>query len=50
MKPADVGLSPGMPYFRSTEFRGPPPITYLHLYECPKFSVPPIYSPWFSSL
>lgn len=39
MKPANVGLSPRMPYFRSSEFRGPPPITYLHLYECPKFSI-----------
>lgn len=39
MNPEDVGLYPKMPYFRSTEFRGPPPITYLHLYECPKFSI-----------
>lgn len=39
MTPTDVGISPRMPYFRSTEFRGPPPITYLHLYECPKFSI-----------
>ncbi|XP_020240849.1 plant cysteine oxidase 2-like [Asparagus officinalis] len=39
MKPSDVGLSPKMPYFRSNEFRGPPPITYLHLYECPRFSI-----------
>jgi len=50
MKPADVGLSPRMPCFRSSEFRGPPPITYLHLYECPKFSVSPIYPPLSGSL
>ncbi|KAJ6808340.1 plant cysteine oxidase 2-like [Iris pallida] len=40
MKPADVGLSPRQPYFKTVESRGAPPtITYLHLYECPKFSI-----------
>ncbi|GAB4831630.1 hypothetical protein Ancab_005641 [Ancistrocladus abbreviatus] len=35
----DVGLSPDMPYFRATKNRRAPNITYLHLYECPKFSM-----------
>ncbi|KAJ6801935.1 plant cysteine oxidase 2-like [Iris pallida] len=40
MKPGDVGLSPKLPYFKTIESRGAPPaITYLHLYECPKFSI-----------
>ncbi|XP_020591010.1 plant cysteine oxidase 2 [Phalaenopsis equestris] len=39
MKPADVGLSPKLPYFKSIENGGPPPITYLHVYECPEFSI-----------
>nr|DAD31179.1 TPA_asm: hypothetical protein HUJ06_010030 [Nelumbo nucifera] len=39
MQPADVGLSPAMPYFKTVETEGAPPITYLHLYECNKFSI-----------
>ncbi|KAF9604208.1 hypothetical protein IFM89_004914 [Coptis chinensis] len=39
MKPADVGLTQDMPYFRTIETEGSPPITYLHLYECNKFSI-----------
>ena len=39
MEPVDVGLSPEMPYFRTTAGRRTPPITYLHLYESNKFSV-----------
>ncbi|KAJ8491721.1 hypothetical protein OPV22_013442 [Ensete ventricosum] len=37
--PADVGLSPNLPFFRDVGAGGPPPVTYLHLYECPKFSI-----------
>ncbi|URE26093.1 2-aminoethanethiol dioxygenase [Musa troglodytarum] len=37
--PADVGLSPNLPFFRDVGTGGPPPVTYLHLYECPKFSI-----------
>ncbi|PQQ06760.1 plant cysteine oxidase 2 [Prunus yedoensis var. nudiflora] len=39
MKPADVGLTPELPYFRMTVARRTPAITYLHLHECEKFSV-----------
>lgn len=39
LTPADVGLSPDMPYFSATMSRQPPIITYLHLYECPEFSM-----------
>ncbi|KAK6920820.1 Cysteine oxygenase/2-aminoethanethiol dioxygenase [Dillenia turbinata] len=41
MKPAHVGLSPDMPYFRPPAESGleAPPITYLHLYECDNFSI-----------
>lgn len=39
LSPADVGLSPDMPYFRATRSRELPIITYLHLYECPNFSM-----------
>ncbi|KAG7022228.1 Plant cysteine oxidase 2, partial [Cucurbita argyrosperma subsp. argyrosperma] len=39
MKAVDVGLSPEMPYFRTTADEGTPPITYLHLYENNKFSM-----------
>lgn len=39
MEPVDVGLSPEMPYFRTTAGQRTPPITYLHLYENNKFSV-----------
>ncbi|KAL6135670.1 hypothetical protein ACLB2K_067897 [Fragaria x ananassa] len=39
MRPVDVGLTPELPYFRLTTARGTPPITYLHLFECDKFSM-----------
>lgn len=39
MEPVDVGLSPEMPYFRTTAGQRTPPITYLHLYENNKFSM-----------
>ncbi|XP_021808770.1 plant cysteine oxidase 2-like [Prunus avium] len=39
MKPADVGLTPELPYFRMTVARRTPAITYLHLHECEKFSM-----------
>ncbi|KAL5724991.1 cysteamine dioxygenase [Ranunculus cassubicifolius] len=39
LKPADVGLSPDMPHFRTIETDGAPPITYLHIYESAKFSM-----------
>ncbi|KAK9278461.1 hypothetical protein L1049_028026 [Liquidambar formosana] len=39
MKPANVGLTPDMPYFKATETEETPLVTYLHLYECDKFSI-----------
>ncbi|PKA47634.1 cysteamine dioxygenase [Apostasia shenzhenica] len=39
MKPSDVGVSPKLPYFRKIDNDGPPIITYLHVYECPQFSI-----------
>ncbi|KAK1259111.1 hypothetical protein QJS04_geneDACA021399 [Acorus gramineus] len=39
MKPSDLGLRQSMPYFRSTDARAKPPVTYMHLYECDKFSM-----------
>ncbi|KAB1211647.1 2-aminoethanethiol dioxygenase [Morella rubra] len=39
MKPADLGLSPEMLYFRTQVGRGTPAIRYLHLYENEKFSM-----------
>lgn len=38
LKPRDVGIDPGMPCFRQTDSNGPPPVTYLHFYDCTKFS------------
>jgi cysteamine dioxygenase len=38
LKPRDVGIDPSMPCFRHTESKGPPPVTYLHFYDCSKFS------------
>ncbi|XP_054803368.1 plant cysteine oxidase 2-like isoform X1 [Prosopis cineraria] len=37
--PEDVGLKPDMPYFRTTAAQRIPRITYLHIYECPNFSM-----------
>ncbi|CAL9201329.1 unnamed protein product [Musa hybrid cultivar] len=39
LKPANVGLSSNMPFFRNVGMDGPPPVTYLHIYACPKFSI-----------
>lgn len=39
IKPEDVGLKPDMPYFMNNSARKMPKITYLHIYECEKFSV-----------
>ncbi|KAJ0985544.1 hypothetical protein J5N97_003900 [Dioscorea zingiberensis] len=39
LSPADVGLSPNMQCFRKTESEGTPAVRYLHLYECPRFSI-----------
>ncbi|RVW14667.1 Plant cysteine oxidase 2 [Vitis vinifera] len=40
LKPENVGLSADMPYFRATgSDEVPPPVTYLHIYECDKFSI-----------
>ncbi|XP_074575326.1 plant cysteine oxidase 2-like isoform X1 [Curcuma longa] len=39
LKPSDVGLSLNLPYFQNSGIDGPPPVTYLHLYECPNFSI-----------
>lgn len=38
LKPHDVGVDPSMPYFKHTDPRGGPRVTYLHFYDCPKFS------------
>ncbi|XP_039124216.1 plant cysteine oxidase 2-like [Dioscorea cayenensis subsp. rotundata] len=39
MKPADVGLAQTLPYFLKDNAKGAPPVAYLHLYECDKFSI-----------
>lgn len=39
MTEVDVGLKPNMPFFRARVTEKPPRITYLHLYECEKFSI-----------
>ncbi|KAK3030824.1 hypothetical protein RJ639_035753 [Escallonia herrerae] len=39
MTEADVGLRRNMPFFRAQESEGLPKITYLHIYECDKFSI-----------
>ncbi|EEF45021.1 Protein C10orf22, putative [Ricinus communis] len=37
--PEDVGLHPEMPYFRLPVAGRAPPIRYLHIHECNKFSI-----------
>ncbi|XWS44270.1 hypothetical protein CRYUN_Cryun15aG0030300 [Craigia yunnanensis] len=39
IRPADVGLTPQMPFFSPPVTRRAPPITYLHIHECEKFSM-----------
>ncbi|KAL6848771.1 hypothetical protein ACP4OV_021354 [Aristida adscensionis] len=38
LKPHDVGIDSSMPHFKHVDSRGPPRVTYLHFYDCPKFS------------
>ncbi|XP_062232309.1 plant cysteine oxidase 2-like isoform X2 [Phragmites australis] len=38
LKPHDVGINSSMPYFKHVNSKGPPQVTYLHFYDCPKFS------------
>ncbi|XP_010531805.1 PREDICTED: plant cysteine oxidase 2 [Tarenaya hassleriana] len=39
IKPEDVGVNPQMPYFRAKAGGRTPIVTYLHIYECEKFSM-----------
>ncbi|EOY03392.1 Uncharacterized protein TCM_018396 isoform 2 [Theobroma cacao] len=39
IQPADVGLTPQMPFFSLPVTRRAPPITYQHIHECEKFSM-----------
>ncbi|CAL5185855.1 unnamed protein product [Lathyrus oleraceus] len=39
IKPEDVDLRPDMPYFMANASHRRPKITYLHIYECEKFSM-----------
>ncbi|OEL17509.1 Plant cysteine oxidase 1 [Dichanthelium oligosanthes] len=38
LKPHDVGVDTSMPCFKHADSKGPPPVTYLHFYDCSKFS------------
>ncbi|TVU01945.1 hypothetical protein EJB05_52594 [Eragrostis curvula] len=38
LKPHDVGIDPCMPCFKHNDSKGPPQVTYLHFYDCSKFS------------
>ncbi|CAN6327006.1 unnamed protein product [Urochloa humidicola] len=38
LKPSDVGVNTGMPYFKRADSKGPPRVSYLHFYDCSKFS------------
>ncbi|RCV16241.1 hypothetical protein SEVIR_3G124700v4 [Setaria viridis] len=38
LKPQDVGVDSNMTYFKHADSRGPPRVSYLHFYDCPKFS------------
>ncbi|CAL9043942.1 unnamed protein product [Musa banksii] len=37
--PSDVGLTQNMPYFQNSSSAGTLSVTYLHIYECHKFSI-----------
>ncbi|XP_022750617.1 plant cysteine oxidase 2-like isoform X2 [Durio zibethinus] len=37
--PANIGLTPRMPCFSPPSYQRAPPITYLHIHECEKFSM-----------
>ncbi|WOK93898.1 hypothetical protein Cni_G02599 [Canna indica] len=39
VRASDVGLAQNMPYFRRSATNGILPVTYLHIYECDKFSI-----------
>jgi plant cysteine oxidase len=39
LKPPDVGIDSSMPCFKHAGSKGPPRVTYLHFYDCSKFSV-----------
>lgn len=39
VRPADVGLNPNLPFFKVKTTDRLPRITYLHIYECDKFSI-----------
>lgn len=36
--PHDVGIDSSMPCFKHVDSKGPPRVTYLHFYDCSKFS------------
>lgn len=38
LKPHDVGIDSSMPCFKHVDSKGPPRVTYLHFYDCSKFS------------